>query len=211
MDFSVIFFLIIVVVVILLVRKGLGAATKGGGTARAGRARADLSVDQLTSTLQSGQLPAPVQVSFRLQANEVCVGVVNADIEQWLEGDGTYTKKYVAWAGGLTGLAVGGAMNVVGNSRRKAAATREAAERWRLIGSYRVYVTTERIAFEGGGREWHEMWLRDLRRLERDGAALVLQTVGQPATRFHAAPNEYWYLLLRKLAFGELPGAQISA
>lgn len=201
--------LLIVVGVVLLVRKAIGAVAKGGGTAKPGRPRADLSVSQLTGALQGGRLPAAVPVSFPLQPGEACVGTVDADVEQWLEGDGTYTKKYVAWAGGLTGLAVGGAINAVGNGRRKAAAAREAAERWRLIGSYRVYVTTQRIAFEGGsGREWHEIWFSELRRVERSQTALELQTVGQPPTRLHAAPTAYWYVLLRRLAFNEVPTGQ---
>ncbi len=212
MDVASIFGLIVLVVVILALRKVLGALSPGSsGAARAGRARPDLSVEDLADTLRNGGLPTPVQASFRMQPGETCVGEVDADVEQWLEGDGSYTTKHVAWAGGLAGLAIGGAMNAVGNTARKAAARREMAERWRSIGSYRVYVTSERIAFEGGGREWHEMWLDDLRRLEIDGGALVLQAVGQPACRIHAAPAEYWYLLLRRLAFDELPGGQISA
>jgi hypothetical protein len=204
---SLIFSVIVIVAVILLLRRALGAVTTRGATAGPGRPRPDLSVTQLTGTLRSGRLPAPVSVSFPLQPGETCVGTVDADVEQWLEGDGAYTKKYVAWAGGLPGLAIGGAINAVGNSRRKAAAAREAAERWRLIGSYRVYVTTQRIAIEGGS-EWHEIWLQDLRRLERTETALELQTVGQPPTRLHAAPTAYWYVLLRRLAFNELPSSQ---
>lgn len=113
-----------------------------------------------------------------------------------------------AGAGGLAGLAVGSLSAAIGNSARKAAAAREAAARWRLVGAYRIYVTTERIAFEGGstGREWQEVWLRDLRRVEVDGSTLELLSVGQPASRVHAAPAEYWALLLRRVAFDEVPG-----
>jgi hypothetical protein len=177
-------------------------------SARPGQARSDLSVEQLAATLRSGELPPPVRVSFPLQPGERCVGAVEAEVEQWLEGDGTYTHKYVGWAGGLAGLAVGSLSAAIGNSARKAAAAREAAARWRLVGAYRIYVTTERIAFEGGstGREWQEVWLRDLRRVEVDGSTLELLSVGQPASRVHAAPAEYWALLLRRVAFDEVPG-----
>jgi len=69
-------------------------------------------------------------------------------------------------------------------------------------------VTTQRIAIDGGsGREWQEMWLSDLRRIEHDGDAVVVQTVGAPPTRISAAPADYWVLLLRYAAFGEVPMA----
>jgi hypothetical protein len=198
--------LLVLVLVIVALRKVFGALQRSASGARARVPRSDLSSVELRETLRRGQLPTPVAVSFRLQPGEECYGVVEADLEQWLEGDGTYTEKYVGWAGGLTGLAIGKAVTAAGNARRRAAATREAAERWRLIGHYRIYITSERIALEGGGgREWHELWLSGLRRVERAGSAVVLQVVNEPATRIHAAPTEYWYLLLRRLVLDELP------
>lgn len=201
--------LLVLAAVIFLLRGGLGAlqsAIQGTSGPRAAAARPDLSVKALEHTLQRGEFPAPVQVSFRLQPGEECYGVVEADVEQWLEGDGVYTEKYVGWAGGLTGLALGKAVTAAGNARRRAAASREAAERWRLIGHYRIYITSERIAFEGGGgREWHELWLHGVRRLERDASAVIVQVVNEPATRLHIGPVDYWYMLLRRLAMDELP------
>ncbi|MGQ0717918.1 MAG: hypothetical protein ACT4NP_11535 [Pseudonocardiales bacterium] len=137
--------------------------------------------------------------------------MAEADIERWLEGDGTYTEKYVGWAGGLAGLAIGKAVTAAGNACRRAEAARNAAERWRLVGHYRIYLTSERIALEGGGgREWHELWLHGVRRVELDGSAIVVQVVNEPATRLHLAPTEYWYLLLRRLAMDELPSGGAS-
>lgn len=201
------FLLLIIGGVVLFLVRRFGGASSGGATARPRAAAPIHDVAELQRTLQRGELPPPTQVSFRLLPGERCVGVVDADIEQWLEGDGTYTTKHVAWAGGLTGLAIGGAMNVAGNARRKAAARREMAERWRMIGSFRIYVTTARIAFEGGnGREWHEFAIDDVRGVEGDGIAVVVKTNGNPATRIHAAPAAYWQMLLRNLVLGEVPG-----
>lgn len=200
---------LIALVVVGLARKF--GAFRPSDRARAAAPRPDLSSAELHRTLERGALPAPVDVSFRLELGEVCYGVVEAEVEQWLEGDSTYTHKYVGWAGGLAGLAIGTLTTSIGNAGRKAAAAREAAARWRLVGAYRIYLTTERIAFEGGGgREWHEIWLRDLRRIEVDGSALELRSVGGPASRLHVAPVDYWSMLLRRLAFGEVPG-QLSA
>jgi hypothetical protein len=209
---SLIVLAIIVFVAVLLIRKLTGAVQGSGGRARAGRPRADHSVPELVKTLRAGGLPQAIPVGFPLQPGEMCVGVVEADVEQWLEGDGSYTHKSVGWAGGLAGLAIGSAMNAAGNASRKAAARREAAERWRLVGRYRIYITTARVAFDGGGgREWHESWLEDVRRIEPDHSAIAIQSVGATPTRIHAAPAEYWALLLRRLAFGELPQDRATA
>jgi len=199
--------LIIIIIVVAIVVQRRKDSSSGVGTARSRAAAPIHNVAELAHTLQRGELPAPTQVSFRLLPGETCVGVVDADIEQWLEGDGSYTTKHVAWAGGLAGLAIGGAMNVAGNSWRKAAAKSEMAECWRMIGSYRIYVTTERLAFEGGGgREWHEYSIHDVRGVENDGAAVIVKTNGNPATRIHATPTAYWHMLLRNLVLGEVPG-----
>jgi hypothetical protein len=199
-------------VVLWALRKLTGAIQGSGGRARAGRPRADLSVSELVKTLEAGGLPQAIPVAFPLQPGEVCVGVVDADVDQWLEGDGSYVHKSVGWSGGLTGLAIGGAMSAAGNARRRAAARRSAAERWRLVGGYRIYVTTARLAFDGGGaREWHEAWLADVRRIDLDHSAIAIQSVGATPTRIHAAPGEYWAMLLRSLAFGEVPQDRATA
>lgn len=64
-----------------------------------------VSEAQVIANFRSGWSPPPVQVSFALQPSETCVGVVDADGEQWLEGDGSYTHKSVAWVDGVSGLA----------------------------------------------------------------------------------------------------------
>jgi hypothetical protein len=201
----------IIAILILVLRKPCRALTGPASKARAGAHRPELSAADLQQTLNEGQVPTPLDVAFRLQPGEECYGVVAADVEQWLEGDGTYTKKYVAWAGGLSGLALGAAINAAGNSRRKAAAAREAAERWRMIGHYRIYITNQRVALEGGGRrEWHEIWLQDARRVARDNSSVVIETANSPSIRLHVAPTEYWYTLLRWLVLDELPSRDIA-
>jgi hypothetical protein len=164
-----------------------------------------VSGTQLVANFRSGWSPPPVQVSFALQPNEICVGVVDADGEQWLEGEASYTHKSVGFAHGLSGLALGAAMNAVGNTRRRNKAARGAAERWRHIDVFRVYVTTARIALQAGRRrEWHDLWYRDFRTVEYDQKGIILQTSGNPASRLHMAPPDYWFVMVQKLAFNEI-------
>lgn len=206
MELQTLLFLVTVLAVVLFALKERRAVA--ARSAKPGPARPELSARELAATLRRGGLPAAMPVGFRMRADETCVGVVDADVEQWLQGDGTYISKHVGWAGGLGGLVLGSAIAAAGNARRRAEASREAEERWRLVGTYRIYFTTERIAMEGGTREWHEFWLDDIRQVSTDGTAVIIQTTGgAPATRVHATPSAYWHMLLRRLVFDERPHA----
>lgn len=164
------------------------------------------SVEDLRRTLQRGQLPPPIDVSFRLLPGEECRAIADADIEQWLPGDDTYTHKSVAWAGGLTGLAIGAASNAVGNAARRAAAGRRATETWRFVDRYRLSLTDERLIVEGGrGREWAEIPLEEIRRLEFDGRLIEFSRNGGTPTRLSLSDSAYWYMLLRRLVLDEVP------
>lgn len=195
----------IVIALVVIVRRG-----RGSGPARRPsqppRALSGASVDELRHTLQRGELPPPIDVSFRLHPGERCIAVADADVEQWLPGYGTYTHRSVAWAGGLTGLAIGAASNAVGNAARRAAAGRQAAEQWRFVDSYRLHLTDERLVVEGGrGREWHEILLDEVRRVDADGSLIEFQREGGTPTRLALAQHDYWYLLLRRLVLDEVP------
>ncbi|MDQ1457477.1 MAG: hypothetical protein QOH28_3097 [Actinomycetota bacterium] len=104
---------------------------------------------------------------------------------------------------GLTGLAIGSARSAAGNAARRSKAAREAAEKWRYIDSYRVYVTTSRIALQGS-REWHDVWYVNLRTLEYDHQGITFQTSGNPRSRLRMFPTDYWFVMLRKLAYNEI-------
>ena len=157
----------------------------------------------LAMALRRGSLPAPIQVPFPLTQGEQCVGIFDGPQEQWLAGSGEYVHKSVAWAGGVGGLMLGGAMNMIGNSRRRAAAAREAAEQWRWVDHVRAYVTTERIALQGA-RDWQDYWYSELRTLNFDAVGVIVQMTGLAATRLPVQPVDYWFVLLRKLAFGDV-------
>jgi hypothetical protein len=94
----------------------------------------------------------------------------------------------------------------VGNAARRAAAGRQAAEQWRFVDGYRLHLTDERLVVEGGrGREWHEIPLDEVRRLDTDGGLIEFQREGGTPTRLALAQHDYWYLLLRRLVLDEVP------
>jgi hypothetical protein len=130
------------------------------------------------------------------------VGLFQANFEQWAEGRGEYTRKHVAWAGGLSGLVLGSALNAAGNARRRSKAARDAAETWRYIDSMLIYVTTSRIALQGCG--WHDLWYSDLRTLDYTWEGLILQMSGSPPCRLKLKSPDYWYVMVRKFAFNEI-------
>lgn len=158
---------------------------------------------QLAANFKQGWFPPPVQVPFRLQGDETCVGVVDADVEYWLDGDGSYTHKSVAFSSGLGGLVLGGTMSAIGNARRRNKAAREAAPRWRYSDSARIYMTTARIALQGS-RDWNDLWFGNVRTLNYDDAGVIVQLSGSPAARLRLWPQDYWFVMLRKLAFDDI-------
>jgi hypothetical protein len=205
-DLSVEALLVIALVVVTLVVISRQRAKGPVRPSKPPRAISGESVDDLRRTLQRGQLPPPIDVSFRLLPGEECRAVADADVEQWLPGDDTYTHKSVAWAGGLTGLAIGAASNAVGNAARKAAAGRRAAETWRFVDTYRLYLTDMRLIVEGGrGREWAEIPLDEIRRLEFDGRLIEFSRNGGTPTRLSLGEPDYWYMLMRRLVLNEVP------
>ena len=87
---------------------------------------------ELASALARGVQPQPVPVRLTLQAGEFCVGTTAGVILQWLDSEGEYTKKSGGYlfGGGGVGLAYNAvrlSSNLMGNSIRKARASRQAA------------------------------------------------------------------------------------
>jgi hypothetical protein len=157
----------------------------------------------LATAFRAGYVPPAVQVPFAMTPSEVCVGAVDVRVEQWLPGDDTYTHKSVAWAGGIGGLVLGGTLNAIGNARRRSKAGRNAAEQWRYIDNMRVYCTTARIALQSN-REWHDLWYVNMRTLEHDAAGIIIQMSGNPPSRFHMKPPDYWYVMVRRFAWNQI-------
>ena len=157
---------------------------------------------RLAAALRSGWLPPALAVPFPLQPGEACVGITDGQVDLWLPGEGTYVHKSVSYAGGLTGLAIGGMFNAIGNSRRRSRAAQEAAERWRQVDAPRIFVTTHRFAMQG--RQWSDLWYSNIRTSECYNGAIVLEIVGNAAMRIRMWPADYWFVLLRRLAYNEI-------
>lgn len=165
---------------------------------------AALSAVQLAANFRSGWSPPPVQVPFALQPDETCVGLVNAGVEQRPEADGTDLPKPVAWAGSLSELVLGRAMGAIASTRRRSKAAPDATERWRYVDTFWIYVTTARIALKGDCREWYDFWYSSFRTLGYDQNGVILQVSGSPVSRLRMEPPDYWFVMVRMLAFNEI-------
>ena len=161
---------------------------------------------ELAYHLRQGRLPRPVAVQFRLDLSEVCVGVLDGTIEQWLPGgDGTYTHRSVAF-GGLGGLVVGGALSAAMNVGSRANAARKMAERWQPIANGRIYVTTKRVAVESS-TDWWDIWYADVRRIQYDRSGVIFQLSGSPPFRLPLHPTDYWLVMIVRFAEGKIVDA----
>lgn len=206
MSIEIVLLLIVVVALVVGLRKVLGLMQDKMAAPPPAPALPGATVDELRRALQRGELPAPIDVTFRRAAGEECRAIADATIEQWLSGDDAYVHKSGGFAIGLTWIAARAVTNAAGNAARKARAGREAQERWREVGRYRVSLTDRRLIIEGGAsREWHEIPLDEIVRVDAIGRAVEFQRNGGTLSRLHTSQPEYWYLLLRRLAFDEVP------
>ncbi len=156
---------------------------------------------KLSEALSSGWRPEPIATPIQLQQNEYCYGQNNAQIWQYLEGDGNYLhKSRIGW--GLMGMAVV-AGTAVGNSARKSRAAREAAPRYRLVEQGPFYLTNMRFAMQGQ-TGWVDLWYQDIRMSTCDSNSITLQLAGTPPTQLISWPIDYYFVLYRFLANGDV-------
>lgn len=168
---------------------------------------------QLSAWLAAGNTPEPVPCPIVLMEGEHCYGHTRAALDQLLTGDGTYVHKSGGFiAGGLVSMvAVGsarGAVNAVGNRRRRQAAEREAAAQFRPVDAGELYLTDRRLAL--AGQEWVDVWHSDIRQSQCTPDGITLSTPGVPVLRLRTGCDPYWYLLFRHIAYGERPAAEPS-
>ena len=163
---------------------------------------------ELACAFAGGAQPQPVSVSLVLHAGEFCVGVTAGPILQWLDSEGEYIKKsggYLFGGGGF-GLAyntVRLTSNLMGNSARKARASREAAFQWRIAENGNVFVTNRRFAIQGA-RQWIDLWYQDIRMAGCNGQAIELEISSLPKTALQIPAPDYWFVMFYKLAYGRI-------
>lgn len=155
---------------------------------------------RLTAALAAGHQLAPVKVPFRLSQGEVCYARGQAQLWQWMEGDGTYIHRS-GGGFGLIGLAIV-ASNAAGNRTRRSRAMREAAPRFRLVDQGVVYLTSERFVFQGA--EWSDIWYHSVRVPSCNGTCITFELSGAPPTQLHVWPIDYFFALFHYLAYNEI-------
>lgn len=163
---------------------------------------------ELASALARGVQPQPVPVRLTLQAGEFCVGTTAGVILQWLDSEGEYTKKSGGYlfGGGGVGLAYNAvrlSSNLMGNSIRKARASRQAASQWRTVESGNVFVTDRRFAIQGA-RQWIDLWYQEIRMADCNGRAIELEIGGLPRTALQIPTPDYWFVMFNKLAYDRI-------
>jgi hypothetical protein len=169
--------------------------------------------EDLARSFAAGAQPKPVAVRFAMNRGEFCVGEAPIVVYQWLEGDNSYTHKGGGYVIGTSpaGFVLGSAFsaarlatNVAGNQRRRARAGREGAARWRPIDAGHLYVTNLRFTVVGQHNRWTDIWFSDVRLSDCEPNAIILELSGQQPLRLEIPAAEYWYVMFRKLAYGEV-------
>ena len=156
---------------------------------------------KLTASLAAGQRPPAQMVPFRLGPGEVCYAQGQAQIWQFLEGDGTYVHKGVAGFG-IIGLALA-AGTAAGNATRRARAARRAAPRFRPVDEGTVYLTDKRYLFQGQ-MQWTDLWHQDIRVATCDGSSITFELSGAPPMQLHVWPIDYYFAMFHFLAYNDI-------
>jgi hypothetical protein len=171
----------------------------------------------LAQAFQNGATPEPVGVRLALQRGEFCVGEIPVIVQQFLEGDGSYTKRSGGWmiGGGVFGAvysAVNLTSNAVGNAARRSKAARQTAGQWRQVGSGTVYLTDRRWSMQTGNT-WHDLWFSDVRASDCDGKMIILEMAGIPRTGLTVPAADYWYVMFNKMAYDRvvMPPPEVGA
>jgi len=156
---------------------------------------------RLTEGLSNGWRPEPIRTPIQLQPNERCYAHSNAQLWQYLEGDGSYIHKSRGGFG-LLGMALV-AGTVAGNSARKKQAAREAAPKFRPADQGHLFLTDMRFAIQGQ-MQWIDLWYENIRMSSCDGTSITLHIADLPPTQLHVWPIDYYFALYHFLANGDI-------
>ena len=169
---------------------------------REDRLRSLLDGRRLAAELRRGaELPA-VDLDVVLEADEKCHDGTYAQLFEWRAGDGAYVHRTGGWIGPRTAVVVG-AVNVVGNALRRAAADRAAAAQWRAIDQGFLLVTNRRVAVQGDVR-WTDIMFSQIRRIDCQPGSIFLEISQQPRMRIDLERAHYWFVMLKYLLHGAI-------
>jgi len=156
---------------------------------------------KLTSALSGGWRPEPIGTPIQLGPGERCYAQAEAQLWQYLEGDGSYIHKSRGGLG-LLGMAVV-AGTAAGNSSRKRRAAREAAPRFRPVDQGSFFLTDRRFAVQGQ-TQWVDLWFENIRMSSCDGTSITLHIANLAPTQVHVWPIDYYFALYHFLANGDI-------
>lgn len=156
---------------------------------------------KLTAALAAGEKPQAITVPFRLTPGETCYAQGQAELWQYLEGDGTYIHKSRGGFG-LVGLAVV-AGTAAGNRSRRQRAEQEAAPRFRPVDGGTIYLTDKRFLLQGQ-TQWTDLWHENVRASNCDGSSIIFQLSGAPPIQLFAWPIDYYLALFHFLAYNDI-------
>ncbi|MEU9406847.1 hypothetical protein AB0E08_14350 [Streptomyces sp. NPDC048281] len=159
------------------------------------------AAERLAQGLTSGWRPEAMQVPVHLASGEGCFAHENAQVLQFLEGDGTYLHK-TSFGFSLVGLAMTMG-TAIGNQARRRRAMQEAEGRFRPVDGGRMYMTNHRIAVQGR-HQWIDLWFEDIRMSSCDTSCVYLTMGHTPPVALRVWPAPYHFTLYRWLAHGEI-------
>lgn len=171
----------------------------------AGWEESALAAAHLTASLRSGWRPPAIDVPIHLLPGETAIASHPVEISrhcgqqvQWSPG------AFLAFGNPLwTGLSVAG--TVAYNVTRRRRAEEQARTQWRFADRGLMYMTTQRIACQ-----LHEVWLdlpyHSVRASGPVPDGLVIWLDGQSPAKLHLPYPDWYYVLFRHLAHGEIVG-----
>lgn len=162
-----------------------------------------LAAAHLASALRSGWRPPPIEAAIHLLPGEHAVAAHPISVSQ-------HYGQAVQWSPGgflalgnplWTSLSVMGtvAFNVVQRQR----AQERARVQWRLHDQGILYMTTTRLACQLQ-QQWVDFAYASIRASGPDLDGLVIWHEGQPPIKLHLPFPDWYYVLLRFLAHGEI-------
>ncbi len=167
------------------------------------RTDVDCATD-LASALRGGWQPPPVRGWIRLLPGEALVAELPCLAQQYSGTDVTYQQTTLLAFGGLGWLAASAAGSALWNASRRRKAAAQAAAQWRWVDRGVLFFTSRRLALLGE-QTWVDYFYEHLRGAAADDVGLLLFVAGVPHTRLLVHNPLTHLVLLRYLAFGEVP------
>jgi hypothetical protein len=159
----------------------------------------------MAAALHHGWRPPAVPAWFRLNPGEALIASLLTDVQQFSGADVTYTQTSFIGFGSPAFLIGGLAGSAFVNASRRRQAERAATPQWRWVETGTLYITTHRLALCGSAA-WIDWYYHALHGMFAQPAGIVVVAGGSQHTRFVIHNPLTHLVLIRFLAYGEVPG-----